>query len=412
MIEIVLMQRFFIALALGLLIGLEREYARYKERGHEYAGIRTFPLITLFGALAAFLGELISIWILLLGMLLVGILIIVAYFGVKDKKHIGATTEIAGLLAFFIGVLTYYGEISFAVILTIIIAVILYARSMLHHFAQHISQKELGSTLAFAVIVFIILPFLPDQGYGPYNLFNPHFIWLMVILISGIGFIGYALMKWYGEKGIVLAGLLGGIVSSTATTISFAQRSMKEVKVYPTLVLGVLLANAVMFIRVLIEIFVINRSLLSKMLLPMLGLAVLTFVFSYFLWKKSKKIKGKIELGTPLALKPAIQFAVIFAFILALVKLANIYLSSKGVYLVSFLSGFADVDAVTLSLSQLAKTELAENIARDGILIAVLTNVAVKGGIAYWLGGKEFGKAVVGYFAVLIVVGLGLVWLL
>ena len=151
---------------------------------------------------------------------------------------------------------------------------------MLHHFAQHISQKELGSTLAFAVIVFIILPFLPDQGYGPYNLFNPHFIWLMVILISGIGFIGYALMKWYGEKGIVLAGLLGGIVSSTATTISFAQRSMKEVKVYPTLVLGVLLANAVMFIRVLIEIFVINRSLLSKMLLPMLGLAVLTFFFS------------------------------------------------------------------------------------------------------------------------------------
>ncbi|MDO8656559.1 MAG: MgtC/SapB family protein, partial [Nanoarchaeota archaeon] len=399
--ETILIQRFLIALALGLLIGLEREYARYKERGHEYAGIRTFPLITLFGALAAFLGEFISIWILLLGMLLVGILIIVAYFGVKDKKHIGATTEIAGLLAFFIGILTYYGEISFAVILTIAIAVILYARSMLHHFAERISKKELGSTLAFVVIAFIVLPFLPDQGYGPYNLFNPYLIWLMVVLISGIGFIGYALMKWYGEKGIVLAGLLGGIVSSTATTISFAQRSMKEVKVYPTLVLGVLLANAVMFIRVLIEIFVINRSLLSKMLLPLLGLAVLTFVFSYFLWKKSKKIKGKIELGTPLALKPAIQFAVIFAFILALIKLANIYLSSKGVYVVSFLSGFADVDAVTLSLSELAKTELAENIARDGILIAVLTNVAVKGGIAYWLGSKEFGKAVLGYFAVL-----------
>ena len=412
MVEIVLLQRFFIALALGLLIGLEREYARYKERGHEYAGIRTFPLITLFGALAAFLGEHISIWILLLGMLLVGILIIVAYFGVKDKKHIGATTEIAGLLAFFIGVLTYYGEISFAVVLTIIIAVILYSRSMLHHFAERISQKELGSTLTFAVIAFIVLPFLPDQGYGPYDLFNPHFIWLMVVLISGIGFIGYASMKWFGDRGIVLSAILGGVVSSTATAISFAQRSVKEIKLYAALVLGVLLANGIMFIRVLVEIFIINRSLFLKVLLPLLGLALLTAVFSYWLWKKSNRVKGKIELGTPLALKPAIQFAVIFAFILALVKLANIYLSSKGVYVVSFLSGFADVDAVTLSLSQLAKTELAEDIARDGILIAVLTNVAVKGGIAYWLGGKEFGKAVAGYFAVLIVAGLGLILLL
>lgn len=411
MIEIVLIQRFFIALALGLLIGLEREYARYKERGHEYAGIRTFPLITLFGALAAYLGQLISVWILLLGMLLVGILIIVAYLGVKDKKHIGATTEIAGLLAFFIGVLTYYGEISFAVILAIVIAVILYARSMLHHFAERISQKELGSTLTFAVIAFIVLPFLPDQGYGPYGLFNPHFIWLMVVLISGIGFIGYALMKWYGEKGIVLAGILGGIASSTATTISFAQRSLKEKKAYSSLVLGILLANAVMFIRVLVEVFVINRSLFMKILLPLLGLAVLSGLFSYQLWKKSKKMRGKIELGTPLALKPALQFAAIFAFILALVKLANIYLSSKGVYVVSFLSGFADVDAITLSLSQLAKTELAENIAQDGILLAVLTNIAAKGGLAYWLGGKEFGKMIVGYFAVLIVVGMGLLFL-
>lgn len=412
MIEIVLIQRFFIALALGLLIGLEREYARYKERGHEYAGIRTFPLITLFGALAAYLGQLISVWILLLGMLLVGILIIIAYFGVKDKKHIGATTEIAGLLAFFIGVLTYYGEISLAVILTIIIAVILYARSMLHHFAERISQKELGSTLTFAVIAFIVLPFLPDQGYGPYELFNPYLIWLMVVLISGIGFTGYALMKWYGEKGMVLAGILGGIASSTATTISFTQRSLKEKKAYSSLVLGILLANAVMFIRVLVEIFIINRPLFMKILLPLLSLAVLSGLFSYRLWKKSKKTTGKVELGTPLALKPALQFAVIFAFILALVKLANIYLSSKGVYIVSFLSGFADVDAVTLSLSQLAKTELAENIAQDGIVLAVLSNIAAKVGLAYWLGGKEFGKAIVGYFAVLIVVGMGWIFLL
>lgn len=410
--ETILIQRFLIALALGALIGLEREYALRKERGHKFASIRTFPLITLFGALAAYFGDIISVWILIFGMMLVGILIIMAYFTVANRKHSGATSEIAGFLAFFIGVLTYYGELSFAVILTVVIAVILYSRSMLHQFAQHMSQRELSGTLKFAVIAFIILPLLPDHNYGPYGLFNPHFIWLMVVLISGIGFIGYALMKWYGEKGMVISGILGGLVSSTATTMSFAQRSVKEKKVFRGLVLGVLLANGIMFIRVLVEIFVINRSLFEKMLLPLLSLAILTGIFSYMLWRKSTKTTGKVELGTPLALKPALQFAVIFAFILALVKLANIYLSSNGVYVVSFFSGFADVDAITLSLSQLAKTELVESIAQDGIMIAVLTNVAVKGGIAYWLGGKEFGKAIVSYFTVLIVVGLGLVWLL
>ena len=409
--EAILIQRFLIALALGALIGLEREYALRKERGHKFAGIRTFPLIALFGALAAYFGDSISVWILIFGMMLMGILIIIAYFMVADRKHSGVTSEIAALLTFFIGVLTYYGELSFAVILTIIIAVILYSRSMLHQFAEHMSKKELSGALKFAVIAFIILPLLPDHNYGPYGLFNPYFIWLMVVFISGIGFIGYALMKWFGERGIVLSAILGGMVSSTATAISFAQRSVKEKKVFQSLVLGVLLANGIMFIRVLVEIFVINRSLFAKILLPLLALAILTVIFSYLLWRKSTKTTGKVELGTPLALKPAIQFAVIFAFILALVKLANIYLSSNGVYVVSFFSGFADVDAITLSLSQLARAELAESIAQDGIMIAVLTNVAVKGGLAYWLGGKEFGKTVVKYFAVLIVVGIGLVFL-
>lgn len=409
--ETILIQHFLIALALGAFIGLEREYALRKERGHKFAGIRTFPLITLFGALAAYFGEIISIWVLILGMVLLGLLIGIAYFKVTDRKHSGATSEIAALLAFFIGVLSYYGELSFAIILTIIIAVILYSRSMLHHFARHMSEKELSGALKFAVIAFIILPLLPDQNYGPYGLFNPHFIWLMVVFISGIGFVGYALMKWFGERGIVLSAMLGGVVSSTATTISFAQRSVKEKKIYRTLVLGILLANGVMFLRVLIEVFVINRTLFTVIFLPLLLLILLTLLFSYLLWKRSAQAQGKIELGTPLALKPAIQFGVIFAFILAMVKLAHIYLATEGVYVVSFLSGFADVDAITLSLSQLAKGELSSVIASNAILIAVITNTAVKGAIAYWLGGKEFGKMVIKYFSILIAAGVVLVFI-
>ena len=413
MVELILIKNFLIALALGALVGLEREYHRYKKQGHDYAGIRTFPLIALFGAICAYFGELISIWVLLIGLLLVGTLILVAYFTVSERTHqyMGATSEIAGFIVFFIGALSYYGETTFAAVITIVMTTILYARSFLHRFAKKISSQELADTLKFAVVAFVILPFLPDKGFGPHEIFNPYIIWLMVVFISGISFFGYILMKWIGERGIALAGILGGLVSSTAVTSSFAGRSKKQ-KIYHPLVLGVVLANCLMFIRILIEVFVLNRDLFYQMLVPMLSLALISIIFSYFFWEKSKKVKGKIQLPSPFTLSPALKFGAFFAVILALVKLADVYLSSKGVYLVSLISGFADVDAITVSLSQLGGTSLAMDTAKNGIVIAALTNVAVKGGISYWFGGKEFGKIVLSFFVALIFVGLGIMFLL
>jgi uncharacterized membrane protein (DUF4010 family) len=413
MMELSTLQYFLISLALGALIGLEREYARYRKKAHEYAGIRTFPLIALFGTLSAYLGELISPWIVIVGIFMVGLLIIVAYFSItrKSSQYVGATSEVAGFLTFFIGVLCYYGEITFAITLAVIITIILYARSILHHFAKKISKQEMADTLKFALVAFVILPLLPNKGYGPLEMFNPYIIWLMVVFISGISFAGYVLMKWFGERGITLAGILGGLVSSTAVTTSFAERSKKETKIYRALVLGVILANGIMFIRILIEVFVLNRSLFMKVLLPLSVLFLVTAIFSYLLWRKVKGVKGKVELTSPFTLAPALKFGIFFAIILALVKVADVYLSSKGVYLVSLISGFADVDAITVSLSQLAKTTLSENIARNGILVAALTNVAVKGGIAYWFGGKKFGKIVLGLFTVLILLGISLMFI-
>ena len=273
-------------------------------------------------------------------------------------------------------------------------------------------SEELADTLKFAVIAFVILPFLPNQSYGPLELFNPFIVWLMVVFISGISFAGYILMKWFGEKGIALAGIFGGLISSTAVTTSFAERSAKSKNIYLALVLGVVLANAIMFIRILLEVFVLNRTLFVEMLIPLLTLAVICAVFSYFIWEKAKKVKGKVELTSPFTLGPALKFGAFFAVILALVKVADVYLSSKGDYLVSFISGFADVDAITVSLSQLAKTTLSLETARNGIVLAALTNVGVKGGIAWWFGGKEFSRIIVALFSVLIVVGLGLLFLL
>ena len=412
--ELSLAVNFLVILALGALIGLEREYATYRKRGHDFAGIRTFPLITLFGGLTAYLGKIISIWIFISGMIITGIMVIMAYFVISKtgRKHIGVTSEISAMLTFFIGALVIYNELTLAVILTIIITILLFSRSVLHQFAKKIKPKELASTLKFAVVAFIILPFLPNQGYGPLEIFNPYVIWLMVVFISGIGFFGYIAMKWFGERGVTLAGILGGLVSSTAVTTSFAERSKKSKKIYRALALGVILANGIMFIRILIEVFVLNKELFFPVLVPISVLFVITAIFSYILWRKVvKEVPGKIDLGSPFTIKPALKFGIFFAVILALVKVANFYLQTKGVYIVSFISGFADVDAITVSLANLSKDSLSLAVAKRGIIIAALTNVAVKGGIALWFGGKKFGRIIAGFYAVLILIGIPLVFL-
>ncbi len=409
MIDLLLLQRFAIALALGALIGLEREYARYRKRGHDFAGIRTFPLITLLGALTAYFADTISPYILIVGLSLIGLLVIIAYIIIskKDRTHVGATSEVAALLTFFIGMLAYYEEFFFAIILTVTIAVILYARSILHHFAERITQKEMASTLVFAIIAFLILPLLPNQGYGPLELFNPYLTWLMVVLISGISFAGYVLMKWFGEQGIPLTGILGGLVSSTATTTSFSQRSRKEPKIHHALALGVILSNGIMFVRVLVLAFIINFVLFIHLLFPFLILILATCFFSYFLWRKAKKVKKtNITLTSPFTLSPALKFAFLFAGVLALAKVAEVYFSSQGIYVISIISGIADVDAITLSLSQLTTGSLLLETARNGIIMAALTNVAVKAGIAYWWGSKDFARIIALCFGGLIVVGI------
>lgn len=421
MVEIIILRNLLIALALGALIGLEREYARYRKKGHDYAGIRTFPLIALFGALSAYFSDIFNPWILVVGIILIGILIVISYFLVNEKtrQYHGATSEVAGFLTFFIGVITYINELRLAVALTIIITIILYARSILHHFAERITKHELSGTLKFAVIAFIILPFLPNQSYGPYEFFNPFMIWLMVVFVCGISFVGYILMKWFGEKGIELAGILGGIVSSTAVTSSFAERSKRETKIFKALALGVILANGVMFFRILVEVLVLNSALFLKLIPPMLILAAATVVFAYFLWRNiqkvkeaSGKIKGKIQLSSPFSLGPALKFGAFFAVILALAKLGYIFFSTKGIYLASFLSGFADVDAITVTLSQLALDNIEVEVARNGIIIAVLTNIAVKGGIAYLFGSRKFGWTILAFFLFLALLGAGMIFLL
>lgn len=411
MIDAFLIQRFLLALALGALVGLEREYARHRKKGHQFAGIRTFPLIALFGALSAYFGDTVSPFLLLMGMFLVGILIIVAYFRITDRMHVGATSEIAGFIVFLIGVLVYKNELVLGIILAIVITLILYARSILHNFAQHIKEQELSATLKFAVIAFLILPLLPNKEFGPFGLFNPFLIWLMVVFISGISLIGYVLLKWIGEKGFVLTGLLGGLTSSTATIISFAEQSKQQKKHYRALATGVIAANGMMLLRTLIVATVLNPALFPLLVIPVGILLLLTVLLGYITWSKTVSSTKKITLNSPFTVKPALQFGLLFAIIIALIKIVYYYFSSQGVYVLSFLSGVADMDAITISLAQISKESLLSTIAVKGIMVAVLTSIAVKGGIAYWTGERKFRNIVAGVFMVLIIVGIGVITL-
>lgn len=413
MVEIELLKVFLISLALGALIGLEREYSQAQGNYRGFAGIRTFPLIAISGSIITYLGKMTSLWFLMVGSLACFSLIVAAYINsTKKAKYPGITTAVAALIAFLTGVLVVYEQVILAVLIAITTAILLYAQNFLHEFAKKMKKEELGDTLKFAVIAFVILPFLPNKGYGPYELFNPFIIWLMVVFISGISFAGYILMKWFGEKGIGVAGIFGGLVSSTAVTSSFSNRSKKEDRPY-ALALGVILANTVMFFRIIIVAFVINRSLVLDLLLPIAVMVLISLLFSWSLYHRAKKVKNaKVELSSPFTLGPALKFGLFFAVILALVRIADLFLSSKGIYLVSLISGFADVDAITISLSQLAKEALASDIARNGILIAALTNIAVKGGITYLFGSKRFSKIVIGLYLLLILVGVGLIFLI
>lgn len=413
MFEFKVLESFLIAFALGALIGLEREYSQYKGRYVSFAGIRTFPLIALVAALTAYLSIRVSFWLLVASTVAFSALVIIAYYtsSIKSKYH-GITTAIAALLTFLVGVLCAYEQTLLAAVVAVMMAIFLYAKNFLHHFTQKIKRKELADTLKFAVIAFVILPFLPNKGYGPYEIFNPFIMWLMVVLVSGISFFGYILMKIFGEKGLELTGLFGGLVSSTAVTTSFAHRSKKEYSFSRALALGVILANSVMFIRVLIEVFALNRELFIRILPVMVLFILVSAVFAYFVWCRAKKISHeRLELTSPFTLWPALKFSFFFVLILALIKISDIYLSSHGVYLTSLISGLANVDAIAVSLAQLAKSDLSETIAKNGIIIAMMTSLLVKGGIVYFLGSKQFSRLVLTLFFILLLTGLGAIFL-
>jgi len=405
--DTLLILKFLIALAIGALIGIERER---KQEGAEFAGIRTFILIAIMGTISAYISQFFPyFWIVAFAGLVV--LVVLSYLVTTRKNgDVGITTEVAAFLTFALGLVCFTDEgMLVAPIFAIIITTLLAVKPHLHQFAHRISEKELINTLKFLIIAFVILPLLPDEVMGPLAVFNPFQIWLMVVFISAISFTGYILMKFIGpEKGLGVTGIVGGLVSSTAVATSMAARVKESGLLMKAAVFATVVASSMMFLRMLFEVSVINPSLLPQLSAPILVMGVLGIILGVIIWKKTevRQMDADLKLDNPFSLKPALIFGALFLGILFLSKIANIYLGSGGVYLASIISGVADVDAITISMALLAPETIPPTTAVTAITLAAISNTVFKFLIALFLGTRKFGRNIGIIFLVIIIAGL------
>jgi len=387
-------QRLFVALLCGALVGLEREFVRQREKGASFAGVRTMMLIALVGALSAHLGESMGWWIAIAAFAGVAALVVVSYVA-EIERDPGMTTEVAALAVFLIGAVIARGFVSLGVSTAIVATMVLSLKTPLHEFARRIRQEDLHATLKFAIVTFVILPLLPDRSYGPYGTLNPHETWLMVVLISGISFLGYVLSELLGaRRGTVWAALLGGLASSTAVALAAAQRSREGGGLSRILAASVLLGSAVMFPRLLFIVALVEPVLLRRLLAPTAVMVAVAVGLSIPLLAASPGHPRAPEpaLRNPFALGPAIQFGLIFAGVSVATQLSAAWYGSAGVYATALFSGVADVDAITLSAARLVRAGTDAEVAARAVILGALMNTLGKGALAWAFGTRSLAR--------------------
>jgi uncharacterized membrane protein (DUF4010 family) len=410
-----LFSRFGIAIVLGLFVGLQREYAyrRAEDDGELLAGARTYPMIALLGALSALgAAELESPSPLAGTALALGALLAVGHFWRAREQETGLTTEVTALVVFFVGALCYWEYLRLAAALGVGTAVLLSLKVQTHALARRIDREDVYATLKFAVITVIVLPLLPREGFGPapFDVLVPYNVWLMVVLISGISFLGYVLIKVVGPKrGVGLTGILGGLASSTALTLSVAERSRDAEGLDRAFALAVVSAWSIMFVRVLVEVAVVHPPLLWTVALPVtavFGTALLYCGYLYFV-EPTEAYDGPPTVQNPFRLVPAITFGLLYAAILVVSSGAQAYFGDAGIYVSSVVAGLADVDAITLSMARLQGAgELSAPAATRAILIAGAANTVLKGVIVALAGTRALRRAVLP--GILLIVGASL----
>ncbi len=399
-----LLIKIVLSLILGLIIGLEREH---KAKSEAFAGIRTFPLVSVLGCISAFLAENYGqpIFFIILGAIVLFSLI---NFYLEYPKDIGITTEVSLILSFLIGVLVYYEYYYIAVFLSVIITLLLALKSILESFAKKLSQEDIFAILKFFLITIVIYPLLPDKTFGPFNALNIKDIWKVVIIVSSLDFIGYILLKWKGSNVLWINGLIGGLVSSTAVTYELSKKARQYPQITPSAALGIALAWTLMNFRVIFLSYVINPNIVLGLSIPLVIVSILYGIFIFIRYRNEFSTKQEkehiLKISNPFEISSALQFAFIYAVVLVSVKALDYYLGNKGIYLASFISGVIDVDAITISLSKLALSTKVTDVYVNGILLAAVSNSFFKFIYAAMFGNNKLKKDVFILFVIITIV--------
>ncbi len=412
---------FATAILLGALIGIEREKRKVEEENAGgIAGLRTFTLLALFGAASGWLAhETSSPLVLAGGLAIVGAFVVAGYVVAArtDPESTGLTTEVAAVVVFLLGAMVMLGYPELAIGLGVVTAAVLAYKRPLHSFVDKLGWDDVYAGLTLLIASFIALPLLPNEPIDPWGALNPYTLWLLVILISALSLVGYVLTRLLGpSRGTALTGLAGGLVSSTAVTLSFAQEGRDRPKKSAALVCGILLAWAVMFARVIVLVAVVNRTLLPHVLAPFLVMALVAGAFAAYLYYRGGGADGAagkkgVNVQNPFSLWAAAKFGALFAVVLLAVKIVQEHFPPSGLYAVAAIAGLTDVDAITLSMSEFAQSGEAR-VAVIAIVIAAVSNTLVKCAMAFAIAGRAFGRPLLVATIATLAAGLGTAFLL
>ncbi len=389
-----------VALAIGLLIGVERGWSeRDAKEGERVAGVRTFGLIGLLGGGAALLAE--QAGPVVLGLAFTGVAgALTAVYIVNLRlgdDDVGITSLVTALLTFVFGALAVIGEVAIAAAFAVVTVLLLSYKPVLHRWVGTLEVNELRAGIKMLLISVVLLPNLPNQGYGPWQALNPYAIWWMVVLIAAISFVGYFAVKFAGaRRGTVFTGLFGGLASSTALTLHFSRMSRHNPALAPILTVGILLACGTMFARMVLVASMLNPDLFKPLLVPAAVMILLSYLPALIYWRAESRQKTETvsPLRNPLELKTALGFGLLLALVMLLGKALQNWFGEAGVLALAAASGVADVDAITLSLARMSQDELTSRIAVTGIVIAAAVNSLFKSGMAAFVGGRKVGLRV------------------
>lgn len=412
-----LLQRMALALGIGLLFGIERGWkTREQHGGRRTAGLRTFALIGFLGGVAGLLSGLLGGYVL--GFAFLGFAGLVAASYMQSLRSfpnpdLGMTTEVAALLAFLLSALVVLGDLLPPVAMAVVAVTFLHGKKLLHAWVANLERLELAAALQLLVISLVLLPVLPDRGFGPGGVINPFEIWLMVVFISALSFAGYFACKLAGARyGLIVVGLLGGLASSTAVTLSFARLARRSPDLATTCCGGIAMASTVMFARIMVLVWIFQPSLVGDLVFPILTMALISLASAIVLTLRRAASVGRhgLDLADPSELATALGFGVLLGLVLLASYLVNQWLGDEALYGVAVVSGLVDVDALTLSMAGLAGSQgFVQAVAANAIVLAALANsvakftivLTVARGAAARLSAVVFGLIVAGGLATL-----------